>query len=138
MKRSGLSNKQMLSCLFIAAVLVCASAGSWIRPGAESAGLQFSVQYSYILLPVVLVFMGVVNKSFGFRIRAALIVLGHASFYVMVFLLVKRAGILMNIGEVSLAETISWTTPLFKAAIMLSVVSFAVDILLLRDIRKHE
>ncbi|MBQ7703380.1 MAG: hypothetical protein IJT40_03300 [Firmicutes bacterium] len=133
MKRT--QNIKMLSVAISVAILLC-TAGSWIRPGSESAGLQLPDQLGYIIFPVLIAYMGVWNDKLRHGIRVGLVAIGHASFYSMLYLLIKRAGILMNIGEIDLAETISWATPLLYITIALGVVSNVIDLLYLAYIKK--
>ncbi len=123
-------NIKRICIALIMAFLAC-SVGTWVRPGPESAGLSFADQLGFVIIPVLITFIGIWNETIGSRKRIVLIVLGYASLYISVYFLIKNSGLMMNIGKIDMAETITWLTPWFYIAMAVSAVSLLADILYL-------
>ena len=117
-------------CIALILVFLVCTLRTWVRPGSESAGLSIGYQLEYVIIPMLVAFIGVWNDRMKRGLRIALIVAGYAFLYLSVYLLIKNSGLMMNIGKIDMSETTTWLTTWFYVAMGVSVVSLLADLML--------
>lgn len=121
--------------ILILAFIVC-TMFTWVRPGPESAGLSQADQLGYVIIPLVICFVGIWNDHFRFGSRVLLIIMGYVFLYLSVYILIENSGLMMNIGKIELDEVVTWLTPAFYVAMAISVVSFVANLMFVLKSKK--
>ncbi len=121
--------------ILILAFIVC-TMFTWVRPGPESAGLSQADQLGYVIIPLVICFVGIWNDHFRFRSRVLLIIMGYVFLYLSVYILIENSGLMMNIGKIELDEVVTWLTPAFYVAMAISVFSFVANLMFVLKSKK--
>ena len=121
--------------ILILAFIVC-TMFTWVRPGPESAGLSQADQLGYVIIPLVICFVGIWNDHFRFGSRVLLIIMGYVFLYLSVYILIENSGLMMNIGKIELDEVVTWLTPAFYVAMAISVFSFVANLMFVLKSKK--
>lgn len=112
------------------ALMLIFSITSWINPGAEAAGLSPLYQLGWVVVPLVLVILSIMEQK-NKRRKAILTVAGYAGMMVCIYLALSGAGISLNIGEIPLNEIMNWATPWLWACIISCGLSLMLSVTIL-------
>lgn len=105
--------------------VILAAFPSWINPGPEAAGLSFMNQIGGIILPVLLIYIGVMCNG-GIIKKAVICVAGYLMFVACIYYVIANAGISLNIGEISFLDAMKWATPWLWVFLAVSAISLLV------------